>query len=188
MRSVWICLALATTAAAADFHVDVGVYFGAPQQEVVVMRERRLPEYEIPVVLAAARQARVAPSAVVDLRLGGRSWTDIAVHFGLGPEVFYLPASPGGPPYGNAWGYWKKHRRPDSEFIEAVNTHFLTNYYHVPREEVLAYRQHGMSYVAIHEELGHGHGHPNGKGPDHDGPPGHQKEKHGNGHDHGKDE
>ena len=188
MRSLWICLTLATVAHAGDFHIDVGVYFGMPQQQVVAVQERRLPEYEIPVVLATARQAKVAPSGVVDLRLAGRSWMDIAMHFGLGPEVYYLPPAPSGPPHGKAWGYWRQHPCSDAQFIDAVNMHFLTDYYHVSREEVIAYRQHGMNYVTIHDELGRGHGHNKGKHEGDDGPPGHHKDKHGNGRGHRDDE
>ena len=100
MRSTLFCLLISTSCLATDFHVDLGVYFGIPQTQVVGLRERHVPDQDLPVIMAAARNARVSPDVIVNMRLGGKSWTDIAVHFDLGPETFYLPVRTG-PPYGN---------------------------------------------------------------------------------------
>ena len=61
-----------------DFHVAVANYYRVPEREVIVLRERRIPDDEIPVALFIAQRAVVAPATIVDLRLrgdtrGGRS-------------------------------------------------------------------------------------------------------------------
>src|SRR4030042_6597865 len=73
-----------------NFYFSIHEYFRVPEREVVVIRERRIPDEEIPVVFFVAQRARVAPAAIIDLRLAGRSWMDITVHFGLNPEVSYV--------------------------------------------------------------------------------------------------
>ena len=39
----------------------------------------------------------------------GMSWWDISVRYGIRPEVYYVPVAVApGPPYGKAWGHYKK--------------------------------------------------------------------------------
>jgi hypothetical protein len=167
-------LLAAATSAAADFHVDVGIHFGVPQREVIVVREQRVPDHEIPVVFLLARQARVAPAVIVDLRLGGMQWWDIAARYRVGPEVFYVPA---GPPYGKAHGYWKKHRLTDAEIVDCVNVRFLSEYHRVPPDQIYAMRSRGLGYTQVNAMLDGKHGkdrddhrehHGKGKGNGHD--------------------
>ncbi|MDI7259241.1 MAG: hypothetical protein QME90_04880 [Thermodesulfobacteriota bacterium] len=74
-----------------SFYFSIQEYFRVPEKEVVIIRERRIPDEEIPVILFIAQRARVAPAAIVDLRLGGKSWMDITLRFGLSPEIYYVP-------------------------------------------------------------------------------------------------
>ena len=173
MKTALLTLALAGNAFAGDFSLDIGVHFGVPQREVVVLRERHVPDPEWPVVLAVAQRARVSPAAIVDLRFGRRSWMDIAIHFGLGPDVYYLPVpARSGPPYGKAHGYWKKRPYNDIEIVDAVNVRFLSDYYRVPRADVIAYRDRGYDFVRVRHEIeskgndreNHGKGKGKGKG------------------------
>ena len=161
-----------------DFHVAVANYYRVPEREVIVIRERRIPDHEIPVALFIARHAGVTPSRIVDLRLRGDSWWDISVRFGLGAEVFYVPvAVTPGPPYGRAYGYYKKPRRQwntivltDDDIVNLVELRFLSEYYGVPPERVIEVRGRHGDFVAVHAEVsGHGQsrkdrgGHGNGK-------------------------
>jgi hypothetical protein len=148
-------LLAAASSAAADFHVDVGIHFGVPQREVIVVREQRVPDYELPVVFLMARHARVAPAVIVDLRLGGMQWWDIAARYRVGPEVFYVPA---GPPYGKAHGYWKKHRMTDAEMIDCANVRFLSEYHRVPPDRIYAMRSRGLGYTQVNAMLERGRG------------------------------
>lgn len=156
--------AVRVSAQVGSFHVAVANFFGVPQREVIVIRERRIPDDEIPVALFIAQYARVAPAAVVDLRLRGRSWWDISVHFGIGPDVYYVPVAVApGPPYGKAYGYYRKPRNQwrtivlaDTDIVNLVNLRFLSGHYRVPPERVVALRSKNKGFIAIHAELGTG--------------------------------
>ncbi|HVK56182.1 MAG TPA: hypothetical protein VM532_14285, partial [Burkholderiales bacterium] len=141
-----------------NFHLSIGEHYHVPEREIVVIRERRLPEPELPVVFYIAERARVAPESIVNLRLSGRSWMDITLHFGLSPEIYYVPVSyDPGPPYGNAYGYWRKNPRSkwkrarfrDADIIELVNVKFISKHYGYSPDAVVRARSSGREFVVI---------------------------------------
>ena len=69
-------------------------------------------EVDLPVVLFLAHESGRPPDYIVDLRAGGLSWSAVFTRCGVSPEVLFqgIDADPG-PPYGNAYGYWKKNPR-----------------------------------------------------------------------------
>ena len=143
-----------------SFYLSVGNYYQVPEREVVVVRERAIPPDEVPVVFYVAQRARVQPAVIVDLRRRGLSWADVAFHFHLDPDIYYFR---GGPPYGKAYGYWKKHPPRDVEVVDAVNVHFLSDYHRVSPDVVRAERSRGSSYVIVarnfEAKAGKGEGH-----------------------------
>ena len=190
------------------FYLSIGNYFNVPQNQVTVIREKQIPDDQITVVLFIAQRAHVAPQAVIDLRLGGSSWMDIALHFGLGPDAFYVPLQTNpGPPYGNAYGYYRHHKRKDwkrihledDDIVNLVNLRFLSESNHCTPDEIIKMRAQGRNFVDINENWhaktahrrnqrkdenkgedqneGHGHGHGKGHGHGH-----HDGDN--NGHDH----
>jgi hypothetical protein len=167
-----------------SFYVAIGNYYQVPEREMVVVRERAIPPDDVPVVFFVARQAHVEPTVIVALRRRGLSWSDVALHFRLDPEVYYFR---GGPPYGKAYGYRKKHPPRDAEVIDAVNVHFLSDYHRVSPDMVRADRSRGSSYAFVaqgfetkarkdeghrkgdrDEDQDHGHRHDRGHGKGHD--------------------
>lgn len=147
------------------FYFALGDYYRVPEREVIFIRERRIPDYDIPVVLFLAQRARVAPGAIMDLRLGGRSWMDISLHFGLGPDIFYVPAREVyGPPYGHAYGHyknkkrkdWHKIRLADHEVVDMVNLRFMSEHYGRPPEEIMRMRSGGKNFGTINDEFRRG--------------------------------
>jgi len=144
------------------FYLAVGEYYRVPQREVLVIKERRIPDEEIPVVFFLANGARVAPATIIDLRLGGKSWMDITLQFGLSPSIFYVPvrAVPG-PPYGKAYGYYKKRPRrewktivlADADVINFVNLKFISKHYSYAPEAVISMREQGKPFVIFHQEV-----------------------------------
>jgi hypothetical protein len=157
--------AVSVSAHIGDFHVAVANYYHVPQREVIVIRERRIPDDEIPVALFIARHAGVPWARVVDMRLRGDSWWDISVRLGVGPEVYYVPvAVVSGPPYGRALGHYKKkHRKEwrtivltDADVVNLVELRFLTEHYGVAPERIIELRSHDRNFVAIHADVRHG--------------------------------
>ena len=150
-----------------SFSLSVGDYYRVPQREVVIIRGRGIPYEEMPVVLFLAGRAHVAPGVIVDLRLRGMSWMDITLRYGLSPEIYYVPVSVSpGPPYGNAYGYykkwhrkeWKKVRLGDDDVVNLVNLKFASEHYGYSPEEVIKMRSGGRNFVEINEEIKSGKG------------------------------
>jgi hypothetical protein len=144
-----------------DFGLSVGEYYRAPPREVVVVRERGFHDEELPVVFFLASRAHVAPGVIMDLRRGGLSWMDVSLHFGFGPEIYYVPikAAKVGPPYGKAYGYykkyprheWKKIRLRDDDVINLVNLRFISEHHGYAPENVMRMRGEGNNFVTIDE-------------------------------------
>ena len=145
-----------------SFYVAVGDYYRVPERSLIVVRERQIPDDEVPVVFFIAQQARVSPEAIIDLRLKRKSWMDITLHHGLSPQIFYVPlAVDPGPPYGKAWGYykkkpknkWKEIRLADADIVNFVNLKFVSGHYGYSPDEVVKMRGKGKSFVKINYEI-----------------------------------
>jgi hypothetical protein len=104
----------------------------------------------------------VTPATIVDLRLRGLSWWDISVRYGIGPEVYYVPVTVApGPPYGKAWGHYKKKPRKqwntivlgDDDLVNLVHVRFISDYYRIPPERVFEVRDHHPGIVAVNYEV-----------------------------------
>jgi hypothetical protein len=158
---------VSVTGSIGNFHFAVSNYYRVPEREVMVIRERHIRDQEIPVVLFMAQRARVSPATIAGLRTGGRSWWDIAAHYRIGPEAFYVPvAAVPGPPYGRAWGHYKNKPRQqwrtivldDDDIVTLVNVKFLAGYHHTTTDRIVALRGKHADFVAIHTEVGRGHG------------------------------
>jgi hypothetical protein len=146
------------------FYLAVGDYYRVPEREVIIVRERHIPDEEIPVVFFIARMARVKPATIIDLRLGGKTWMNIVLHFGLSPEIFYVPVREGvavGPPYGKAYGYYKKKPRKqwktivlgNDDVVNLVNLRFISEYYRYEPERVMKLREGGKNFIVINHEF-----------------------------------
>ncbi len=128
--------------------------------DVVVYASTRLgdPVNELPVALFIATEANRPVRAVLELRLGGESWNNIFVSFGLPYSGLFaeLPADPG-PPYGKAWGYWKKHKKQpsarivlsDTEFTDLVHLHVTTRALGIDAREAIRLRAKGSRFDVI---------------------------------------
>lgn len=146
-----------------SFYLSVGDYYGVPEPQVVAVRDRfRLSDEELPVAFFLARRARVEASVIMGLRLKGLSWLDITFHYGLKPDIFFVPvaATRIGPPYGRAYGYyrkygprgeWRKISLRDREVVDLVNLRFMSEYHHMSPEAVMERRGRGEAFLSINE-------------------------------------
>jgi len=144
-----------------SFHLAIGEHYGVKEKEVVVVREKRIPDEDLPVVFFLAKHANVTPSVIVKLRLSGNSWMQIATQFGLTAELFYVKFDRDpGPPYGKAWGHFKKHKRADwhkvklvdADIINLVNLKFAVARHGCTPAEVVKMRAKGGGFVNIHKK------------------------------------
>jgi hypothetical protein len=176
-----------------SFYLAIGDYYRVPEPRVVhVKKHYRVRDEELPVVFYLASCARVEPDVIIDLRLRQRmSWLNITFRFGLTPEIYYVPMQRVGPPYGKAYGHYKKHEHDykrvvlaDEDVVNLVNLRFISDYHRVAPEIVMDMRSQGGRFVVINEEVR------KGKGGHHDQDDDKGKEKHkesGKGKGKGKD-
>jgi len=144
------------------FHVSVGEYYRVPEREVTVVHRRGIAEEELPVVFFLSQRAHVPPNVIVNMRLRHMSWMDITLHFGLSPEIYYVPVDVAHhPPHGRAYGYyhnhprhtWKQLRMSDHDIVDQVNLRFLSNHYGYAPERIMRYRGEGRSFIAIEQDV-----------------------------------
>jgi len=143
------------------FYLAIGDHYGVAEKEIVIVRKQNVPDEELPVVFFIARHAEVKPTVLIKMRLSGKSWMDIALHFGLTAEHFYTPLKNPGPPYGKAWGHfkkkkqteWKSIRLTDSEITASVNLNFISIHYGYSPDEVATMRSAGKYFVSINSEI-----------------------------------
>lgn len=144
------------------FYLAIGEHYKVAEKEIVVVRERSVPDEDLPVIFHIARHAGVSHLKVIALRLKGLSWIDITFHYGLTAEIFYVPIKhKPGPPYGKAWGHfkkgkkgdWKAVRLADPDIVNYVNLKFLSDRYGYSPEDVIKMRANGDSFVNINGQI-----------------------------------
>ena len=151
---------------------------------------------DLAVFLYLSSRTRIAPEAIFSYRRNGLSWYDVGVRIGVPVEVWYVPVEQDpGPPYGRAYGYWRKHQRDphyvmrlsDRECRDLVAVRMAHDYYRVSPQVAMDWRRDGHDVSEMmNREYRQRHGHGNGN-EDHD-----QKGKgngngnaQGHGHGHG---
>jgi len=156
----------------ANFYNSVGNYFSVTQTDVNVVRAKGIPDEEIPVVFFLAKEAKVAPSTIMNLRKKGKSWMGITKRFGYGPEIYYISIDSNVeivPPYDRTLGYfnskpkkdWNTISLRDDEIINLVNLKFMSKFFKYPPENIMKMRQDNKGFSAISDEI------VNQKNPDH---------------------
>lgn len=144
-----------------SFYLAVGDYYRVPEPRVVhVKKHYRMRDDELPVVFFLASRAHVEPEAIMDLRFRqGMSWLNITFHYGLTPEIYYVPVERVGPPYGKAYGHYKKHKHDyrkvvlvDEDVVNLVNLRFISDYHGVAPEAVMDMRGRGSQFVSINDD------------------------------------
>jgi len=172
----------------------------APSPEVAVslVKRCRVPVDDFPVILLLARGARRSPDDILRLRLEYLSWSDIMFRMNISPSVLFtgINRDPG-PPYGKAWGYWKKHPRErlsirDRDVVGLAKLQVACARQRVSPYTLIAERNKGVSYEHWVAEKNRGKypkSKPAKKGGPRSSPPGHGKPKaqeHGKPKHHGK--
>lgn len=147
--------------ATTDYYNGVADHYQVPITQVVYVQQQGVPMEEVPVVFELAARARVAPGVVLGLRLGGLSWRDVGLHFGIGTDAFYVNVGAGAvtAPYQHLYnGFWHRPRRSwggivlsDDDITDCVNLQFVSGYWHRPVREVMGYRGGGERYHQVYE-------------------------------------
>lgn len=145
------------------FFLAIGNAYHVPERQVMVVRERSIPDDELPVVFFLAQRARVQPSVIVELRLSGMSWYDITTHFGMGSDIYYYRPVGGvtmQSPYGRAFGHykqtpkrqWRQMRLADEDIVNLVNLRFASEHGGMNATQVVRAREGGNAFPAIYSD------------------------------------
>ncbi|MGQ9696043.1 MAG: hypothetical protein ACUVWV_15015 [Thermodesulfobacteriota bacterium] len=148
---------------APGFYLSVGNFFGYPEREVIIIRERGIPDDELPVVFFICRHAHVPPEVIIELRVHrGWSWSRICAYYRIPPVVFYIPVEvyerPYGPYYRHYHYYrhkndWERIRLTDAMIVNQVNLIFVSKYYNYPPERIIRMREEGASFANIERKV-----------------------------------
>ena len=175
-------------------------YFGYEPMVVEHWGVRYTNPDDLAVSLFISRQCGRSPDVIFALRRQGLSWWDVGLRTGVPMDAWFVPVQRDpGPPYGKAYGHWRKHRENpkymvvlgDADLRNLVAVRMAHEYYGVPVDDAMRWRASGSSVREVmvreynvrhgkqggekeHGEKGEKHGHGQGNG----------KNDHGNGQGH----
>ncbi len=76
------------------------------------------------------------------------------------PEIYYVPVARVGPPYGNAYGHYKRHKNDyrkvvlaDDDVINLVNLRFMSEYHGIAAETVIDRRGRGEKFAVMNDQF-----------------------------------
>jgi hypothetical protein len=86
-----------------------------PSGPTTIIRQCADPEDDFPVIAFLAYHSHRSPASILRLRRAGYDWSEIFYRLDVSPRVLFvgIDRDPG-PPYGKAWGYWR--RQGDSSY------------------------------------------------------------------------
>jgi len=127
-----------------------------PREEVrSIYPKMRTPENDFPVLLFLASEGHVGLAAVWDLRSHGLTWVQVMTRLNIPRERIFveMPREPG-PPYGKAYGHWKKHPREevavtDDDIRYWTNVRTQARYFGVAPEVVVGWRDSGRTWKSV---------------------------------------
>ena len=171
-----------------QFFLNVAVSNSGYSRAMVepILPRLRYVEADLPVVLFLGQRCGRPPVEIVDLRARGLSWSVIFGRVGVPYEALFqgVYRDPG-PPYGNAWGHWKRSPRTvrltDDEVCGLVQVQIGARAARMTPYEMARVRGRGTSVAVVVAEkrgrpyhAGHGpdgkrhpQGKPKGHGPHH---------------------
>jgi hypothetical protein len=142
------------------FHLSISEHYRVPRQEVLLVNRQGIPHEELPVVFFLAGRAHVNPNTVVLLRRSGMSWMDITLHFGLCPDIYYVPVKYVHQYHGHAYGHyrdhpntWKNLRLRDRDIVSQVNLIFISKDRGCSLERIMKQRSEGRRFTEIHRQV-----------------------------------
>jgi hypothetical protein len=134
------------------------IAYPIPRAQVVpVFNEIQNPYDDYPVLAFIAYNAQVDIRSVWSYRAHDHGWFDVMLHFGVRPDALFvaLPHDPG-PPYGKAYGYWRKNGNrmkarsvSDDDVRFWVRTRATARYSGVAPARAWEWHQQGRGYEKV---------------------------------------
>lgn len=177
---------------AAAWQNYISADYGIPASNAVYYQSQLGNWADVATALFVAKVAHTTPERIIQLRMAQTPWSVIAADEHISPNALYIPAVDNttvvrqGPPYGKAWGYWRKHPNnrvvfTDAQFENRAVLLGTSQFYNIPANTEVQLVQRGTPFNTIivqHEREREKHeDHDNGN---------HDNGNHGNRHDNGK--
>lgn len=154
-----------------DYLTTVSKQFGVDEKKLVRLnKDYHIPADALPPIYYIANKADVNPQVVIDLRLEGKAFWEIAIRLHLKAEHFYLPVKTRvtKPPYANLLAKfqadrdrWIRIALTDTEMINLINLHMMHERFDVDYTQVINWRTDGETFVEINQRAYyHKHGKP----------------------------
>jgi len=146
-------------------------YFGQDRETVTNWGARyRDPDYLAVVLFIRQHSGRSLDELYALRQQRGLTWWEIAVRYGVPTEAWFVPVQHDpGPPYGKAYGHWKKHKHDrstpvalsDADLRNLVAIRMVHEYYGVSVDLAMEWRSGGRDLRALMtDEYVKRHGHP----------------------------
>lgn len=142
-----------------DLFFSISSRYFERDRDVIADWGRRFPDPDdLSVFFFIVERSGRSPDFVFALRKRGLSWWEVGRRCGLPAEVWFVPvAVDPGPPYGRAYGHWKKWKRdprtvivlPDADVRNLVAVRMVHEYYGVPVEAAMKWRAEGRDVRAL---------------------------------------
>ena len=146
-------------------------YFDRDRTTVEHWGTRYNPD-QLAVALFISKHSGSSLESIFEMRRQGQGWWEISVRLGLPAEVWFVPVERApGPPYGKAYGHWKKHknnapaiRMSDRDAENLVAVRMLHEYYGVAVDVAMDRRSSGRDLSGLMaDEYSKRHGNSRGK-------------------------
>ena len=133
-------------------------YFDQDERNVRKWNHQCADSDDLAVALFLSRHGNESPDHVFALRNKGLSWWEIGFRLGVPPEAWFVPVKRDpGPPYGKAYGHWKKNGKKspgkmnlsDTDAKNLVAVRLLHEYYGVSVEVAMKWRSSGRDLKKI---------------------------------------
>jgi hypothetical protein len=132
-------------------------YFERERPAVERVAARYTDPDDLAVALFISRTARVSPDRVWEMRAGQRSWWEVGARLGVPADAWFVRVDRRpGPPYGKAYGHWKKNRRhperihlADVDCRNLVALRMIHEYWGVPVDVAMEWRADGRPLSRI---------------------------------------
>ncbi len=133
-------------------------YFERDREVIVLWRDRYDNPDDCTVAFFLARHSGKSPQQIFNMRREGLSWWEIGFSLGVPVDVWFVPVSRDpGPPYGNAYGHWRKHKRnpehhmflTDAEIRDLVSVRMVHEYYGVDASVAMEWRASGKDIQSL---------------------------------------
>ncbi len=136
-------------------------YFDRDRDVVRRVAVRYQDPDDLAVALFIGKHSGRSAEEIWQLRREGLTWWEISAHLRLSHDIWFVPVRRApGPPYGKAYGYWKKNRNRQQHAFELsdvdarnlVAVRVISDYYGVSAEVAMQKRASGnLRHVLAHE-------------------------------------